>query len=461
MQDILGNVVNSVSGRAVIPLSSSLTSSLDILTWLAIIFLLGIFCSIISKKLKISNIILLILTGFLIGKLTYDGVPITKGITDSTLFLISIGTLALVMVIFDSSSKFKLREFDTFSSRAMSLTVVFLIFNLIFLSITTYLLFYTDIINIISLFEYKTGYEYIPAALCLIFSVMMSGTDPAVVLTMLKQNTNRVVELLKIESLLNTPLIVLFPFIIIDILFNLMAGEGINGTVTMHLVAQIMPFLNSFVSGIGSGIVIGLLVFKYMRKHYSENLSQLAILTSAILTYILAERLGGNGVLAVTTLGLFFGNITVKQKETLQEFSSILSASLGILVFFLIGLIIGEKIPLTIEFFVKSLLLFIIYILIRFISVVFTFKNSTFTPKHVDFTLKELLFLSLNVPKGIAIAVLAFILSAHTLLGTDYLIPGVQIILNLTLAFIVYSIALSTIVIKFSNYFLDKPKIEE
>ena len=63
-------------------------------------------------------------------------------------------------------------------------------------------------------------------------------------------------------------------------------------------------------------------MFKAMKRTYSEVLSPVATITAALLSYILAENLGGNGVLAVTTLGVFFGTITVKKKVHLQEFSS-------------------------------------------------------------------------------------------------------------------------------------------
>ena len=236
MQNIVG-YATAMTGNAVGEFSSS---SLDILSWLGIILLMGIICSMLSKKLGISNILLLVFSGLFIGNLAYEGVPITHSITESTLFLVSVGTLALVMVVFDSSSKLKLREFDTFSARSLTLSILFLILNLLLLSTAAYLLFSPDIEFAIANFGFQEGYQYIPAALCLIFSVIMAGTDPAVVLTMLKSSSNRVIELLKVESILNTPLIVLFPFIIIDILFNLMSGDATNGSVVSHLVEQIM-----------------------------------------------------------------------------------------------------------------------------------------------------------------------------------------------------------------------------
>jgi len=339
----------------------------------------------------------------------------------SPLFLTCVGILALVMIIFDSSSRLKLREFDTFSMRALNLTGAFLLLNLIFLTTSVYFIF-----NINNIF------------LAMMFAALMSGTAPDVILTMLKNTKNRVVELLKIESILNTPLIVLIPFIILD-LFN-DYGKGLFFSKFMETMG---PFLQQFVTGIGAGILVGIVVFKIMRTRYSENLSPLALITAALITYILAENLKGNGVLAVTTLGLFFGNVYVREKESLHEFSYLFANSLEIIVFILVGIII--KFPFNILFFAKSMLLFMIYLVIRYISVQLCFSK-------LNYSFKEKLFMTLNVSKGIAVAVVVFILAT-------YKIPGMDPLLNLILAFIIYSIVLSTIVVRVSKKFLEAETI--
>jgi len=175
-----------------------------------------------------------------------------------------------------------------------------------------------------------------------------------------------------------------------------------------------------------------------MKRKYSETLSPLTIITSALLTYILAENLGGNGVLAVTTMGLFFGNTYVTHKLQLREVSSFFANSLEILVFILIGLII--KIPLNYAFIFKSLMLFIIYLVVRYLAIAISLKK-------LNYNLKERLFMAFNVQKGIAVAAVAFTL-------TTLHIEGIQTILHLILLFMLYSIIISTIVVRFSKYFV-------
>jgi NhaP-type Na+/H+ or K+/H+ antiporter len=273
----------------------------------------------------------------------------------------------------------------------------------------------------------------------------MSGTDPAAVLILFKDNKQRAVELLEIESLLNTPLIVILPFLVIDLITKV----GLEGITYSHFFTQILSslpdFFLRFVAGIGAGVFVGLILFRVMKRPYSETISPLALITAALLTYVLAENLGGNGVLAITALGLLFGTFYVKEKVRLFELSSLFANALEILVFFLIGLIINM--PFTPIFLIKSLFLFIIYIIIRLVAINITFYNS-------EYTFKEKIFMTLNVQKGIAVAVVAF-----TLITLD--ITGVNILLHLILAFMIYSIILATAVGKFSKFFLRGKKIDK
>jgi NhaP-type Na+/H+ or K+/H+ antiporter len=269
--------------------------------------------------------------------------------------------------------------------------------------------------------------------LALIFASLMAGTSPAVVLSMFKDVKNKVFEFLSLESLINTPLVVLIPFIILD-LKNVLKDELIIAT----FIDQFVPLLQQFVVGIGSGVLIGLIMFKFMKKAYSVVLSPLAVITSALLAYIIAENLNGNGVLAVTSMGLLFGNVYLKQKFQLREFASVFSNSLEILVFVLIGLIVS--LPLSIDFFIRSIVLFILYLGIRYLSIIFSLRG-------MDFTMKEKIFMSLNVQKGIAVAVVVFSLA-------NLNIGGMGTILNLSLTFMLYSIILSSVVLRIAKFFI-------
>lgn len=381
-------------------------------SYIGILLLIGLLFSIISRKLKIPNMLFLILIGMVLGLIRYKGAPIVEF---SPIFLTAIAIFTLATVVFDSSSKFKFWEFDSMSASALKLSIVFLVLNMIFLSAATYYLF-------------KPGNIF----LALIFAAMVSGTDPSSTLMILSGARSKLFGLLKVESILNTPLIVLIPFLLVDLLKNF------EQPAISTLQSQIIPFAQQFVTGIGTGVLLAIIFFRFMKKFYSPTLSPLAILTASLLAYIIAENLGGNGVLSVTTAGIMFGNVyRIKHLHILQKFEEVFSEMLEILVFILVGSIIN--IPWTLSFLLPATLIFLISLIVRFLSVQLLFRKSIYS-------LKEKIYMTFNIPKGIAVAVVVFSLATKS-------IAGIKPILDLTLLFVIYSIVLSTIVTRFSKFF--------
>jgi len=196
--------------------------SISYLTYLGVVVLLGLACSVISKKIAVPNILLLIFTGIFLNKfwdIINGGVfffqklgfiksytPYLSGplIFFPPLFIAILALLALVMIVFESTSKFKYKDLDDFSLSALKLTIVFFAVNFAILSILTNLLF---------------GLENI--FLAGLFAALMSGTASDVVMSMIKETKNEVIKLLEIESIFNTPLIVIIPFLILELISNI------------------------------------------------------------------------------------------------------------------------------------------------------------------------------------------------------------------------------------------------
>ena len=390
-----------------------MVETITILTSMAVLLLVGFISSMIASKLKIPDILLLILVGMAIGRIQYHGMPL---IEFPSTFLTSISLLALVMIVFHSSSKFKLKQMDTFSFKAIRLTLFVLALNMIFLTFTVYFIY------------------NIPMILCLVFSALVSGTDPSSTLSIIKTRKNKVMEFLSIESLVNTPLVVLLPFVILNmwgIDFNLLFTRSIE---------QISPFIQQIVTGVGAGVVLGIISFEIMRKKYSAKYSPIAIVVIALLTYVLAEELGGNGVLAVVVLGLIFGNFHLKERAEIKIFETVFTDFLQIFVFLLVGLMI--KIPLTADFLISSMYIFLILMLIRWLAVML------FSAKE-KYTLREKIFMALHAPRGIAVSVVVFSLIL-------YPYSGMKVVLDLSLAILLYSIVLAAALTFFKKFFLGK-----
>ena len=383
-----------------------------ILTQIAVILFAGVMFSAFAKKVRIPDILFLILVGAIIGSITMQGKSLVEF---PSLFLVSIGLLALAMVVFESASKVKLRKIDTQSVRSVKLVLmVILLTCTLFMTAAHYL------------FELEWPMAFL-------LSTLLVGTAPSIILPLLEGST-RVVELLKFEAILNTPFTVLLPFLTIDVIQTIQTSP-----ITATLVEYFMPFLSKFVAGIGTGMLIGIVLFKVVSKRYSQIFSPLAVVIAALLAYVLAENLGGNGVLSVTTLGLFFGNVYIKQKVELMHVGSVLAKSLYILVFVLLGSLI--KIPYSEQFFINSIILFGIYIVLRFLAIQLSLGS--------EYKIKEKIFMTFICAKGIAVAVVAFAL-------TTLALPQITLVLDITLIFILYSVILSSIAAWAQPYFLEQ-----
>lgn len=386
---------------------------LTLLTFVAVILLVGVLLSIFAQRIRVPDVLFLVLFGLYLGSIQYGGEPLFEFPID---LVTAIAILALTMVVFDSTTKIKIKSMDTLAAGTAKVVFTFLFVMLIGM---TYFA--------MTLFDLSLG-------MALLFAAVMAGTAPSVVLPMLHGYTKRSIKILQFESLFNTPLTVLLPFLIIDLM------QSVSTSLSSTIVEQLGPFLAKFVSGIGAGIFVGIILFQTLKYSYSSLWSPLEVVLAALLSFVLAENLGGNGVLAVTTLGIFFGNTLKKQKMELLGAGSILARSLYILVFVILGATI--KVPSDPVFFTKSLTLFGAYLGLRFLAMSWSTRNQ-------PISYKEQIFMSLAGAKGIAVAVVAFALTTLNM-------PQISIVLDLTVAFILYSILTASIATWMVDYFMEK-----
>ena len=96
-----------------------MSDALVYLSYIGIILLIGLVLTVIANKIKLPNVLLLLLAGIVIKTLSYKGSPL---IDFPDVFLTSIGILALVTIVFDSSSRFKLKIY-TLNERAQRLNL--------------------------------------------------------------------------------------------------------------------------------------------------------------------------------------------------------------------------------------------------------------------------------------------------------------------------------------------------
>src|SRR3989338_7308469 len=389
------------------------------LTWFAALFFMGVTISLIAQKLRLPDVLLLLLAGIF---LSLKGYSVDKFIPEN--YLMGFTIFALIVIVFDSASNLKLSELMDISPIAVKLSIIFLLLNILILTFFTQLIFF-------NLKDFSSIY------ITIVFSAVMAGTSPEVLSSLLIKAKHKVLDVLNIESVINDPITLIIPLIV----FNIYTGAVATNDVVNSFIQQVA-------FGIFSGIVIGFIAFNLLRIVYSneDNISPLILVALALGTFVLTERFNGDGILAVTSLAIMFANAPIREKFELQKFSSLFANFLRVVLFILLGLII--KLHFDFNFIINSFALFLILLIIRYISVELSCANS-------NFTLREKLFMTLNVPKGITTAILLVII------GQLFLAD--EIILNLGLMFVLYSVIIGAISMKFSNSWLnlDKPKIED
>lgn len=380
--------------------------ALSVLTAISVLLILGIVIDAVSRRLKVPDVIFLIIAGIGLSRIPYMGGSL---INFPQVFLTAISLLALAMIVFNSAARLKFRELDAFSTKALWLAMAFLFFSMLILPWFAKLFF------------------GMPIIMGMVFAAVVAGTSPEITLSILGSSKAKAIGILKFESIMNTPLTVLIPFLMLDIAGN------VEKALFSHFIEQAIPFLTKFVAGIGSGILVGLVLFRALKHTRSKIYGPLSVMMCALLCFVLAENVGGNGVLAVTSLGLFVGNLYKKQKvEQMLSFETLIATSLYFLVFMLIGFMI--RIPFTLGFIWRASAMLGIYFAVRYISL-----EAIFPGKSREFKFGEKIFMVFNAPKGIAVATVVFTMSTFV-----EGIPYLKEVLDLILFFMVCSIVFST-----------------
>jgi NhaP-type Na+/H+ or K+/H+ antiporter len=386
--------------------------ALIILTHIAIILLIGMLCSLFAKALKLPAPLILVLVGLFIGSISANGNQLISINQD---FVIGLSLLALLMLAFDSVSRFKVSEMSKQALPSLRLINWFLLLSAVVMTFFTSMLFFG-------------GISFASILFSLVFSVMIIETDLGGVLLMFKEyareKSSKLLVFLETEANLNTPFVVVLPFVILGLIADVDFGAK---SAFWAIIDKTPLFIYQLLLGLGVGIMVGVVILKYMKKSYSRQLSPVAIITSVLISYILAEQLGGNGMIAVATMSFLFGNVYVSGKQQLEEFSSMFANALEIMIFIMLGIVV--RIPISLGFVLKSLLLFMVFVLIRAAAVHIALKKE-------DYRSKEKWFISLNMPKGLALAAVALVLATYPYFSLD-------IVLQLTVMFIIYSLVLS------------------
>lgn len=383
-----------------------MADALNILLQIGIILLGGTLLSLLAPKIRIPEILLFILFGFGIQQFSLRVNPF---LDLPFIFIATTGLLVLALQVFEGSAHIRFRTLDKISATALKLVFINTILHMVLFTAAAWVIIGS------------------PLPQVALFAAIFVGTSAPITLALLGDVKGYVFELLRFESLLNTPFNALIPFLIIDIFF----GVGVE-----NAIEPVKTFLLQIFVGIGVGVLSGLILFKLIHKIYSRIYSPLAVLIASLLTYALAEALGGTGVLAVMSLGLLFGNLYIKQRKQMLEVESVFSRSVYILLLVLFGTLLSF--PLSLGFLLQVVLLLTAYTTVRFFSI-------TISLPHL--LRRERVYMALMGTNGVtSISIMVVLVT----LG----IAGIENIMELFGAFLVGQLALSSLTALFTKTIL-------
>jgi len=328
------------------------------LIFIAGIFLLGFLGNLFFKKTKISDILILILIGLLIGPI-FNIIPETIIHTlrnYTTIF----AAIALIVLTFDGGLYLNFYKVITEIKNAFLFTMLIFILTA---SLSTILL------------HYVFGFELIYAIL---LAVIIGGTSSEIIIPLITKScaTDKTKTIMSLESAITDVLCVISTVTIVGII--------IAKTANTKLIIQ--GVFSAFALAAVIGLIGGIVWSRILRDSQEvKSFSYFLSLSFLFLLYAVTEFLGGNGAFCVLIFGLVLGNAsdifkTFKMKDftldkTIHHFQTEISLVIKTFFFIYLGVIIDFKyINLNVILITAALVSLIIVIRILITKLLF-FKN--------------------------------------------------------------------------------------
>lgn len=296
------------------------------------------------------------------------------------LFLL-VAEVALVLVLFSDASGI---NFNAFRENKLTLRM---------LSIGLILTIITGIIVGIYLLTDMVLWEI--AAL----AAVLAPTDAALgqIVVQNKKLPHQIRETLEIESGLNDGIAV--PFLFLFLAVGL--AEETFKPINYFLVTTLEQIGFGVFIGVAAGLIGGWMVLQAKKKGWiTKTYQRLALLALAILSWLIADQIGGSGFIAAFVGGLATGYIFEDAGDILTDFTSAEGMLLSLAVFFIMGALIA---PLL-SFVTWQIILYAVLslTLIRMLPVAISVIGT-------KISLDSVLFMGWFGPRGLASIVLALV----------------------------------------------------
>ena len=349
----------------------------EILFFFIILFFVAVFSGLIGK-LPISFQMIFILAGMFIGWLVTGYVDVSKPPYSTIIFLIA--EIALVLVLFSDASRVGLKALkNNLSTRLLTIGLPLTIFLGVIIATLIF--------------------PSIPWWVAGLIGAALAPTDAALgqIVVQNKKVSERIRSTIEIESGLNDGGSV--PFLLLFISIGI-AAEAFKPSVYFIQVLLAQVGFGTLV-GLGVGIGGGWMVLKAREKEWiTPNFQRIAFLAIAVLTFLIADELGGSGFIAAFIGGLAVGYVVKDAGKILIDFSETEGQLLNLTVFFLLGIAI---LPLLYTLTWQIILYAILSLtIIRMIPVAISLIGT-------KLGLDSILFIGWFGPRGLASIVLALL----------------------------------------------------
>ncbi|MEC9487267.1 MAG: cation:proton antiporter [Prosthecochloris sp.] len=389
------------------------------------IIVLGVVGDFLFAKSKIPTPVILMLAGILLG-------PATNILTSDIFFEIApyFGTFALILILFEGGLDL---EFDV---------VIRQFSSALFLGFLSFILGVTGI-TAVCLIPFQMTMQD-----ALLYGFIFGGTSPAVILPVLSRLTipKKLKTLLTLEAVISEVLTVISVIIYLNILREPQHFDV--SSIIQHIALSIGI---SFVLALFSGILWS----RFMGYFSKQNLAYMLTLGFVLLLYTLTSFLGGEPAITVLAFGILLGNgrhLATKTQSLMARLNSTINvtdfeldevvkkinAELTFLVrtffFVFIGLLFDFTL-FTTDVMLMAAAIVAVFFITRFMTVTLvTPLSPSLRSAHTSSTLGL-------VPRGLATAVMAFLVLESRVVQSEQLLPvvfGIILASNLLMSVFVY-----------------------
>lgn len=256
----------------------------------------------------------------------------------------------------------------------------------------------------------------LPLFVSLVFAAIISPTDTITVLQVFKhlRVPSKLSTLMDMEAALNDATAI--------VIFSIILSISSIGALQASLFGDIGIFLYDLIGGFLIGIIVSRLA-KPIHANIDDKLAEI-ILTVVVVygSYVLATAIGASGLIAVTIVGLYFGNntarmtLTKKLKLPITYFWEIAAFMGNAIAFLLIGFVVN--ISLLLQSAVLIIVAYLSTIISRLVTVYPTFAIFGRLKGGIPFKWSSIAFLG-GIRGALSIALVATLASSGTVTGQE------------------------------------------